>query len=64
MKRKELLYHCAEKLQQQRKSKKKTAFDYEYSKQLLIETSCGFAPNYELFPGVDCSQVLAFLNID
>lgn len=64
MKRKELLYPCAEKMQQQRKSKIKTAFDYECSKQLLIETSCGFAPNYELFPGVDCSKVLAFLNID
>lgn len=64
MKRKELLYPCAEKLQQQRKSKIKTAFDYECSKQLIIETSCGFAPNYDLFPGVDCTQVLAFLNID
>ena len=64
MKRKELLYPCAEKLQQQRKSKIKTAFDYEYSKQLIIETSCGFAPNYDLFPGIDCAQVLAFLNMD
>ena len=64
MKRKELLYPCAEKMQQQRKSKIKTAFDHECSKQLIIETSCGFAPNYSLFPGVDCAQVLAFLNMD
>lgn len=64
MKRKKLLYPYSEQLQQQRKSKIKTAFDYDCGKQLIIETSCGFAPNYSLFHGVDCSQVLAFLNID